>query len=68
MPLMMDDSMVDTSAMNGSALADANMMESTMDDLFGEGADGLGVSLPSIPLPAALVQRIADMQNAGCCT
>lgn len=41
-----------------------------MDDLFGEAADGLGVSIPmpAAPLPPSLIFRIDDMQRTGCCS
>ena len=53
------------------AIQDATMALDAMDDeLFGDTADGLGmgVPLPSAPLPAALVLRAAEMQRTGCCT
>lgn len=50
---------------------DAVMMDN-MDDLFGEAADGLGmgtgVVMPSAPLPAPLIARVADIQRTGCCS
>lgn len=53
------------------AIPDATMTLDPMDDdLFGEAADGLGMSvaLPSAPLPPALLLRAAEMQRTGCCT
>jgi len=54
-------------------LPDNTMMDGmdTMDELFGEAADGLGVTvvpLPQAPLPASLILRVAEMQRIGCCT
>lgn len=61
----MDD---DSVGLGDSSMPDAGLMD-PMDDLFGESADGLGVvSLPPIPLPAAVVLRNADSQRIGCCT
>lgn len=55
--------------MEEQALPDAAMMDPSMEDLFGEAADSLNVSsLPPVPLPAALILRIAEMQSRGCCT
>ena len=67
--------------MPDSALMGTNMdgnMDTNLDDLFGEAADGLatngltadalGVPLPPTPIPPELALRIADMQGKGCCT
>lgn len=49
------------------------MMDS-MDDLFGDAADSLGVNVniplqaPSLPPPPGLIQRIAEQQTSGACT
>ena len=59
----MDDTILDEPAM-----PDAAIMGDTIDDLFGEAADVLNVALPSAPLPAGLILRIAQMQGRGCCT
>jgi len=64
---MIDDALVG----DAPAMPDATMTLDPMDDdLFGEATDGLGIGvpLPVIPLPAALVLRIAEMQRTGCCT
>ena len=60
------------------AMPDDLGLADNMDDLFGEAADGLGEglgvalppmpALPSQPLPAAVVLRVAEMQRTGCCT
>ncbi|KAH9835081.1 Mediator complex subunit 16 [Teratosphaeria destructans] len=66
--------MDDTAAMDDNApmpdgLMD-NMVETNMDDLFGDAADNLNINvpLPPIPLPAPLVMRLSEMQRTGCCT
>lgn len=63
---------MEETALPDSTLMEANM-DANMDDLFGEAADGLvtdglGVGLPSTPIPAELALRITDMQSRGCCT
>lgn len=55
------------------SMADGGVMDGmdSMDELFGEAADGLGVAgvpLPQAPLPAKLTLRLAQMQRIGCCT
>jgi hypothetical protein len=54
--------------LDGSVMADASMLD-PMDDLFGDSND-LAVTLPSasLPIPAALALRVAELQNSGCCT
>ncbi|KAF2173213.1 hypothetical protein M409DRAFT_17158 [Zasmidium cellare ATCC 36951] len=59
---------MDAGTVEDQAIPDAAMMDPTMEDLFGEAADGLNVPLPPAPLPAALILRIAEMQSRGCCT
>ncbi|KAK5134455.1 hypothetical protein LTR08_006502 [Meristemomyces frigidus] len=66
----MDDSALDEATVMPDA-GDASMLDN-MDDLFGDAADGLGmgtgVVLPSAPLPASLIFRVASAQRTGCCT
>lgn len=64
------DSMID---LDQTAMADvptATMMDSAMDELFGDGADGLaaGIAMAPAALPGALILRISEMQSRGCCT
>jgi hypothetical protein len=75
MDVNMDTMITEPSSMPGVELMPTAGMEATgimdpMDDLFGEAADGLGVSLPmpAAPLPASLISRIDDMQRTGCCS
>lgn len=49
------------------AMVDAAIMDSSMEDLFGDAADGLNVGMAPAPLPASLISRIAEMQSRGCC-
>lgn len=54
-------------------LTNAAMVDTTMDDLFGEATnglsvEGLGISLSNPPPPPSLISRIAEMQSGGCCT
>lgn len=68
--LMEADLAADTAVMDTGL--DANL-DPTIDDLFGEAADGLaadalGVALPSLPLPPELVRHVAKMHTRGCCT
>lgn len=67
----MDDSALDVAAVMPDA-GDTSMMMDTMDDLFGDAADGLGMAtgmvLPSAPLPASLIFSIAETHRTGCCT
>ncbi|KAK3115231.1 Mediator of RNA polymerase II transcription subunit 16 [Teratosphaeriaceae sp. CCFEE 6253] len=61
----MPDDFVD---LTDAGLATTGMTDS-MDDLFGEAADGLGVPVPmaiAAPLPASLIYRVNDMQRIGC--
>ncbi|CAK4028645.1 Hypothetical predicted protein [Lecanosticta acicola] len=62
----MEDPNLDDSRM-GTTMQHPAMME-TMEDLFGEAADNLNVSLPPVILPAASMLRVAEMQSRGCCT
>ena len=59
----MDESVV----LGDASMPDAGLMD-PMDDLFGEADDTLGVAMPPIPLPAAVVLRTAEIQRSGCCT
>ncbi|KAK5168419.1 Mediator of RNA polymerase II transcription subunit 16 [Saxophila tyrrhenica] len=57
----------------GDQMPDNVLMDQNMDDLFGEAADGLGVDalgvgLSVLPIPPALVNRIEEKQDRGCCT
>lgn len=60
--------------LNEAPMPDATMMDTGIDDLFGDvgadlvAADGLGVALPPVPVPPKLVSRVAEMQWKGCCT
>lgn len=58
---------METSNIDEPAMVDAAMMDPTMEDLFGDAADGLNVGMPPAPLPASLIVRIAEMQSRGCC-
>lgn len=67
----MEDSNVDHPIMADPA--DTAMIDTNIDDLFGESANGLppdalSLAIPSAPLPSGLVLRIAEMQGRGCCT
>lgn len=59
---------------DGSALPDAAaLMDQNMEDLFGEAADSLavdalGVAMSAAPLTPAVVLRMLEKQNLGCCT
>lgn len=68
----MDSTDVDTS-MND--INDADVQDhSMMDDLFGEANDSINVnvniplSTVTLPPPAGLIGRIADLQASGACT
>lgn len=74
-----DDELVDvgmggadlgTVGLSDAGMGGAGLMDPSMDDLFGEAADGLGVpvTLPSVPLPASVIFRVDDMQRIGCCS
>lgn len=64
--------------MEQPSMPDSAMMDTNIDDLFGDGGgdlvapdglgDGLGVALPPAPVPPKLVSRVAEMQWKGCCT
>lgn len=72
----MEESNEADSAMPDPAMVQASIeanMDTNLDDLFGEAADGitngaLSVPMPPAPLAPALALRIADMQSRGCCT
>lgn len=48
-------------------MPDTSIMDPTMDDLFGEATGDLVTAMPTPPVPAALLVRLADMQSRGCC-
>jgi mediator of RNA polymerase II transcription subunit 16 len=58
---------MDSNNIEEPAMVDAAMMDPTMEDLFGDAADGLNGGMASAPLPASLILRIAEMQSRGCC-
>ncbi|KAF2770839.1 hypothetical protein EJ03DRAFT_56389 [Teratosphaeria nubilosa] len=66
---MDDNAAMDDPAPIPDGLMD-NMVETNMDDLFGDASDNLtiNVPIPPIPLPASLVTQISEMQRTSCCT
>lgn len=58
----MEDVALDPVDMQAAGIPDSALIESTMDDLFGD------VNLSPPPFPASLRQRIDHMQTWGCCT